>query len=181
MSNLNHIINIQLNNKNLEEIASSVGIDVELLKVLLKDRYFGFVSETNPIEPKKFLQILCSFTDMKEMKINNRIDMFLRGLNSFRSSLPYIFVDTNFVRENQSIFVLALFENHRNFKIRADVDISEIIKEHFKKTGGELEMWGKIDKYVYHDLKDEVTVYDVDGNQIEADNVNETRATLSLR
>ena len=180
MNSLHKIINIQLKNKNLNEVSKAVGVSTELLGQILEDPYFGFVSGINPIESKIFLNILCSFTEMKLTKQQNKIEMFNRNLASYRQSLPYVFVDTNFVREGQPIFVLAIYEWSRRFKVDKDSDISSIIKDHYRQSGGELEMWGKIEKYIFHDSKDKIIVYNIDGEQIAACNINETKATLRL-
>ncbi|MBN2789475.1 MAG: hypothetical protein JXR69_04755 [Candidatus Delongbacteria bacterium] len=180
MSSLYRIIKENLRRNDLNEVSKKAGLSTKLLTQILNDYYFGFISKINPVEPRKFLKILCSFTGMKELKINNRIEMFIRDMNSFKSSLPYIFVDTGFVRVSQPVFVLALFENSRRFKIKPEDDIGNIIREHFKKTEGKLNLWGKISQYFYHDELNRISVYDTKGNKIETDDINETCATLNI-
>ncbi len=67
----------------------------------------------------------------------------------------YIYVNTNFIRTTEPIFVLAFMESKRRIRLNADDflfksdkevlnKISKIVKNHYRKTGGELFMWGKI-------------------------------------
>ncbi|BCD62901.1 hypothetical protein NitYY0826_C1789 [Nitratiruptor sp. YY08-26] len=105
---------------------------------------------------------------------------------------PYIFVDTNFHRANQPIFALAMLEGRRHIGIdkemlyKKSLDevlkiVSAIIQEHYKQTKGELFMWGKIQRYVYHHSDGRVFVFDTKGNLIpNPEKVEENRAILSV-
>ena len=89
---------------------------------------------------------------------------------------PYIFVYTEFKRQNEPIFVLALMENLRRLKLEKSAILGskddgfnlakQTVQHHFKKTCGILPLWGKIISYHYHVHHDCYTL-DITGERIE--------------
>ena len=72
-----------------------------------------------------------------------------------RMPQPYIFVDTNFKRQSQPIFALAMMESRRRIRIDKEeihgreLDdvlklVGGIIRRHYRRSGGKLPMWGVI-------------------------------------
>jgi hypothetical protein len=103
-----------------------------------------------------------------------------------------LFVNTNFKRKSEPVFVLAFMEGKRNIRIdRKEFDtkdeefkyVKNFIKNHYRKNKGELSLWGKIQDYVYEsDSFDKKLVFDVDGNLIkEVDNFAKSKATLMVK
>jgi hypothetical protein len=104
----------------------------------------------------------------------------------------YIFVNTNFKRKNEPIFVLAALEHRRRLSLpkddlvfKTDEEIFKIIgnlvKNHFIKTGGKLDLWGKIANYNYHHKDGKSYVFDTNGNMVADEKVIESKAILSLK
>jgi len=91
---------------------------------------------------------------------------------------PYIFAYTGFKNRFKDgkelpIFALALLEGQYPRRIFVDKEraddlefISETIKEHYREHGGEIEFWGKIKAYIYHNGFGETLNFDVNGNLI---------------
>ncbi|MEX1196326.1 MAG: hypothetical protein WEB57_00500 [Pseudohongiellaceae bacterium] len=70
---------------------------------------------------------------------------------------PYLFVDTGFRRKSQPVFVLAAMEHYRylhfekafwrlptNQQLRC---ASDRVRDHFAESGGELSIWGVVQRY----------------------------------
>ena len=104
----------------------------------------------------------------------------------------YIFVNTNFRRKNEPIFVLAFMEGRRRiaipkekFVFKSDDEIfelvSKIVKKHYKENEGKLPIWGNIDNYFYHHKDGKVYTFDKNGLMVENDNIIESIATLSIK
>lgn len=141
---------------------------------------------------RSFLIKLCEILELPDKECMAHIEKAEIKLRSIeKMDQPYIFVNTNFKRTTEPIFVLAFTEGLRRiaidkFKIydRDDEGLSlakEIIKEHYKKTQGEVAIWGKIENYVYH-VKGKKYLINPDG-EIEKDgtDVYESMATLSIK
>lgn len=105
---------------------------------------------------------------------------------------PYIFVDTNFKRQSQPIFALAMLESRRRISIEKEEIygrpieevlemVSDVVRHHYEESSGELPLWGKIRRYVYHHRDGRVFVFDTEGRLVpEVQKVEESRAQLSL-
>jgi hypothetical protein len=105
---------------------------------------------------------------------------------------PYIFVDTNFKRQSQPIFALAMLESCRRLRIDKEEIygkpiekilkmVGDLVRRHYEESDGELPLWGKIHRYAYHHSDGRVFVFDMEGKLLpEAQKVEESRAQLSL-
>ena len=59
--------------------------------------------------------------------------------------------------------------------------VSEIAASHYKESGGEIGIWGRIATYNFHDIDGKVDIFDTDGKLIEEDaKVSDSVATLSI-
>ena len=104
----------------------------------------------------------------------------------------YIFVNTNFKRTTQPILALAFMEQKRLILPAKDKlifkstekklnIISSFIKSHYKYNNGKLDMWGKIDSYIYHQNINKKYTFNIKGNLIEnAPDIFENRATFGV-
>ena len=103
----------------------------------------------------------------------------------------YLFVNTNFKRVNQPIFVLAFMEGLRNLSIdRKEFEnkeeeleyVKNLVKNHYKEHNGELKLWGKIQNYIYKsEWFEKFLVIDKNGNIIkEIEEFNPFIATISV-
>ena len=106
---------------------------------------------------------------------------------------PYIFVDTRFRRKNEPIFALAFMEGKRRIALDKETvydqgleatlrEVGQIIREHYRNTGGKLKLWGKIHEYRYHHLDGRTFRFDTEGRLIEElpRNLDEGGAVLSV-
>ncbi|GEM_PF-1134637 len=106
---------------------------------------------------------------------------------------PYIFVDTRFRRKNEPIFALAFMEGKRRIALDKEAvydrslretlqEVSQIIREHYRNTGGKLNLWGKIHEYRYHHLDGRTFRFDTEGRLVEelSRNLDEGGAVLSV-
>lgn len=106
----------------------------------------------------------------------------------------YIFVNTNFKRKGEPIFVLAFCEPQRNISInkkdlifktdkKVFAIISNIVKHHFIDTQGKIGIWGDIVNYVYHHKDGYRYIFDKNGKLRKGKNTDivESRATLRLK
>ncbi|MDP7037073.1 MAG: hypothetical protein QF453_03980 [Candidatus Marinimicrobia bacterium] len=104
----------------------------------------------------------------------------------------YIFVNTNFKRASQPIFTLALMESFRlilpdkeSLIFKSDKDVLDIISDfvasHYKVNKGELNIWGKIDNYIYHHNDDKTYTFDKKGKLFkDAPKIFEDHASIQL-
>ena len=106
---------------------------------------------------------------------------------------PYIFVDTRFRRASQPIFALAFMEGKRRIALDKEAvydrslketlkEVSRIIRDHYRNSGGKLKLWGKIHEYRYHHLDGRTFRFDTEGHLIEelSQNPDEGGAVLSV-
>ncbi|MBT1450551.1 hypothetical protein KJ365_06620 [Glaciecola sp. XM2] len=86
---------------------------------------------------------------------------------------PFIFVDTLFVHDKESFFVMGLCENKRTIHISDETlalpkaqqrhVISEMVRSHFKGSGGTLPVWKEIHYYRFFHTAKNAWVFDVSG------------------
>jgi hypothetical protein len=104
----------------------------------------------------------------------------------------YIFVNTNFKRKSEPIFVLACLEYTRHISLPKDdlvfkTDeeifkiIGNIVKNHFITSSGKIELWGKVENYNYHHKDGNSYVFDTEGKIIIDEKIIESKARLCLR
>jgi len=118
------------------------------------------------------------------MKISDRLNAI------HRMPTPYIFINTNFKRTSEPIFALAFMEGHRLIPIdrvkvfdSCDDGLSmakKIVKKHYQETQGVIEMWGKIDNYIYHTNNKKFIINkngEIENNTTE---IFESKATISI-
>jgi transcription antitermination factor NusG len=116
---------------------------------------------------------------------------YQKELERFKDS--YIYINTNFKRTTQPIFVLAFCESIRRLRFYGDEKLlfksteeilkilSKKIQKHYKENKGELKVWGKIANYQLH-LEGKTYIFDTDGVlQKNIFPICESRATLSLK
>jgi hypothetical protein len=102
----------------------------------------------------------------------------------------WIWVNTNFRRKNEPIFMLAFMERTRNFGLNLDPHrsyaleeilqmVSEIVRKHYIEKQGRLGVWGEIQNYVYYHDDGSRYVFDTEGKKIDdLVEVNDNRAML---
>lgn len=106
--------------------------------------------------------------------------------DSFKS---YVFVDTNFKRNNQPIHALAICEGQRNLQLSYDNRVKplheqvryvrELIKDHYIDNSGSLGIWGEIIKYIFHYHDDGAVELAPDGMVIRESDAIDQATTLT--
>lgn len=108
------------------------------------------------------------------------------------SKAIHIFVDTDFRRKNEPIFVLAMIEEFRyirkleylvnkSFRELTN-EISQIICAHYAQNEGKLAIWGEIKRYHFRYKADcPAIIFDTDGNIIGKSSFIEPHAALLIR
>ena len=112
--------------------------------------------------------------------------------NRFKNS--YLFIDTNFKRKSEPIFVLAFMEHKRRIAyknigdlyFKSDDEILEIIskfvKEDYFTCDGTIKLWGKIVAYNWHHTNEKVYIFDKnDYYKCSTKNIIESKATLKIK
>jgi hypothetical protein len=197
-------INIQKNlkNSNLEVVAKELGykskakgakslqkfLDTKNLSFWLQSGFYDF--KYRAIEFYENLAKLYGITKEEIAQDLKNAKLYKQEYDSFNRS--YIFVNTNFRRKNEPIFVLSILELQRrlilkreNLMFKSDKEIfkkiSKFVRRHYKSKGGKLVIWGEIENYQYHHRDGKVYLFDVVGNYIPNKQVYESQATLRLK
>jgi hypothetical protein len=197
-------INIQenLKNENLEEVAKKLGYKskakgVKSLQKFLNTKNLSFWLQSGFYDFKyrtmELYENLAKIYDITKEEIAKDLkdaELYKQEYDSFNRS--YIFVNTNFRRKNEPIFILSVLELQRrlvlkreNLMFKSDEEIflkiSKVVRRHYRQKGGKLVIWGEIQNYQYHHRDGEVYLFDVDGSYILDKQVYESQATLRLR
>jgi len=162
---LQTIINAKLSTHDLNIIATELGYHspVKLLsriRKIINSSYLSLDRGTYDFHNNtpSFIGKLCDALNIPRQLYETVIAETLVFLDARAGRFkPYIFIDTNFKRKNQSLIMLqlsnrripidpALHEVTLNEQI---VHIQGIIKDHYRRHPT-LPVWGKVDHYVYH-------------------------------
>ena len=166
---LKQILNQKIKDSSLEELNKRLGyqsikkFEKSVDKFLCTNTMYdwlnsGFYDLTN--DAKTFFEKLCKALDIDDNEISKEFQDFINLKNEiekFKDS--YIFVNTNFKRNNEPIFALAFCESKRRISLYKDsrflykkIDdilkqVSDIIVEHYRVNDGKCYIWGNIVNY----------------------------------
>lgn len=147
------------------------------VKEWIEKGYYDFTNNAS-----EFFVKLSKELGFKDSEINNtisKINEYIEEKNKLSSS--YIFVNTNFKREGESILTLAILENKRRVSLYKDEKflfkpineilelVSSIVVEHYKINNGKCFIWGEIVNYQLH-LFGNLYTYTIDGKLIDEKN-----------
>ena len=202
-TNLKNILSEKLDNTNTKEVLKSMGYNsikkgLATLEKFLEypDSYTWLVSGHYDFKytAKEFLEKLSSVLEVDNQLYKDEMNNYIRIKNEHNKIKgSYIYVNTNFRRTTQPIFVLAFMEGRRlltpakkslMFKTKAHIlkSISKMVRKHYLANEGKLLIWGKIDNYVYHHFDGKKYVFNHDGLLLEdTTEIFESRAILSLK
>lgn len=127
-----------------------------------------------------------------EQSINVIFEDIERHKQERSSVCNTIYINTDFKRNNEPVFVLAMLNHKRyisNFGSLYDLPleeqinaVSKIVQEHYVESKGVLPIWGKIQNYHYkYDHNKPSLVFDTQGKVIQTTEQIPSHATLSLR
>ena len=169
-----NIINAFLKTKTLYDWLSSGHYDYKYSA----EQFFVKLTATLKIEPKV---------------VKKELELFEKTAKEYKKfEDTYIFVNTNFKRESQPIFALAMMESFRlilpdkmKLIFKSDKQILSVISgfvaSHYKENDGELKIWGKIDNYIYHHIVGKTYTFNRHGKMIkDAPDKFEEHAFMSL-
>jgi len=141
---------------------SKTGKAAQRITNVLADRYLGLYSGGFDFKYRAddFLSTLCSVLGINindhENNINAIHDEYSDRRDRYKS---YVFVDTEFKRENQPIFVLAFCEGERHLEVDYEIRIKplheqvkyvqSLVAQHYKDTAEKIGIWGEVKRYVF--------------------------------
>lgn len=185
-SDLNTVIK-QLGYSSVEKPLLRINSIIDSPMLSLDKSGFDFHYST-PALIRKLCEILTIPAVLCDSIINETEKSLLAQKQKFKS---YLFIETNFERNNQPIFILAAYESRRYLSVHSDVKklelneqlehIQALLKEHYAQQTS-LEMWGEIKQYVYFYDEQTVVVFSPSGEVI--DTVTEyfcSQAIMSLK
>ena len=180
----NNIICDKIADTPLKDIAKKMGYGkiekgVERIKFVMNDPQFGLLKSNYDglYSSITFLDKLLEIIGLPKKEIEEYIKHihFLSNDVEF-GYRPHIFCDTNFVRKNEPVFILAFLSNRRFLSLSKTIKrksksekikiVKEIIYNHQIATGGKIEFWGSIARYVCHFDKNEIVEFLPDGTII---------------
>lgn len=128
----------------------------------LQPPYFGLHQSMFDMKysSEEFLLKLCSVLGVRGASVTTTIAKIKAELEAKRVAFkPYIWVDTQFERTDEPVFVLAAMEGHRHLMLRDDLwryplaiqleEAQDAVRSHWHDTFGELPIWGPIDVYLF--------------------------------
>jgi len=174
-------------NKKVTQVLNELLDSSEIAEYLDKSYYdFRYNSRT-------LLKAICRLAGVSKIDYTVAIEEYedkKRRLAALKN--PYIFVDTHFKRKGEPVVALAMLESKRRINLdkkmylekseeEINAYISNAVKLHYKWNNGTLPLWGEIRAYLYYDAEGNRTVYSVLGEVLDDDEVQETRASVSLK
>lgn len=123
----------------------------------------------------------------------HEIDAIFFNIEQMKQARQYIhiFIDTDFKRNNEPIFVLGALNHLRyisNLQHLCSLpreeqlpEVSAIVKQHYRDNAGALKIWGNIQRYHYRYVESEPAIlFDTDGNVIGTSDLIEGRPSISI-
>lgn len=134
-------------------------------------------------DARAFVNALCCALDMPPADYVNALDALVRVAENRRRFAPYIRVETDFVRRNQPLFVLALLERKRCVdlprQIRDAAPVAqirwagELVAAHYRANDGHLDAWGRITRYRFFYAPGARAVFDTTGRVVSVGPAND--------
>jgi hypothetical protein len=143
---------------------------------------------------RDFIYTLCSVLKIDRDACRISLEKAERDLAEIRElQQAYLFVNTNFRRTTEPIFVLALVEHLRRLKI-GDAEsllyqnteqiidkVGEQIRKHYDENEGKIAPWGEIISYTLN-LKDRRYLFNPQGELLTENDIPcESKATLTIK
>ena len=141
----------------------------------------------------EFIKELMTFLEIDSMLLEPELTAYNEYEDKLRNEFQsYLFIDTGFRRKYESIMALAVLSSQRyiyvertqtmvqNFSTKL-AHVKKLIKEHMRKTDGDLGIWGKIKSYVWHYDEHHSISFLPDGSvEVFNASVDEPQATLTI-
>ena len=139
----------------------------------------------------EFIVKLCEILQISPLIYDTVIDEIQSELILNKQKFkPYIFIETDFKRKNESITVLSALQSNRYIYLDSETSdlslngqletISELVKAHYQEQPV-LDVFGEVKRYVYFYKTDITIVFSVDGDVLSAtDSYNIPTATMKI-
>lgn len=112
-----------------------------------------------------------------------------------RAYKPWLFVDTGFKRSDRpgtAIFILAIMESTRRLRLPPDTfrlpweqqlqRAQQLVRQHMADTGGELKVWGRIQRYLFCYAEDQMLELSPNGDVVgDASWTGISQASVTLK
>ena len=181
--NLAQELTLRTSNSSLKDIARAMGYSSRNLapaaarihKVITDDKLgLGGGGYDFKYTNTEFVLTLCRVLGLDSVDCSAEIDAIVAELDEYRQRYhPWLFVDTGFKRTTQPIFALAFMEGRRRIDLSKDLlilpmdkqveQVGRLIRQHYQKSEGKLDLWGAIQGYKYFYDTDQFISFDTCG------------------
>lgn len=189
---LKHELNTKLDGCNLQGIAQLMGYSAKnrakaVLRIeqVLTDPQMNFYAGGFDLRytNQEFLEKLCEVVGLDRHNYQDEIDAIHLHHQKFSERFhSYIFAETGFKRNGQSILVLGYNSKFRHFELDCELQMQSVdkqiayaqsfVKRHYVESNGTLEMWGDIQHYVLVYAENGRVLIDVDGDVANDNQMN---------
>jgi len=181
------LIHQKLLKVDLKELSHSLGYRgsdkfKKRLTAVFANEYFGLDSSYYDFKfsSEEFVSQLCNHLGIPSLLVDKVLDEIKAELEKQKNaSKPFIFIDTDFKRKSEPVFVLAGMQNRRYITIDDAVahkpldkqlqDIQEIVTAHYQ-TDPIVDLWGQVQRYAYFYQADYIVVFSVTGEILDVTN-----------
>lgn len=169
-SKLKDLLNAKARERSRDEVLKAMGYSPvrqsnrDRLDKILAEETLGLEGNDYDLkhDSRGFLKALCAALDIDYAEHESEVEAIHDWIVSEREAFqPYLFADTGFKRSDRPgtpIFALACLESRRNLRLSRQSRLApreEVIAEavdkvrsHYRETGGELYVWGTINRYL---------------------------------
>ncbi|WP_404296938.1 hypothetical protein [Halomonas sp.] len=145
---------------------------------------------------RAFSQALCQALAMEPDEYLPALDAIEAYLEEERQAYkPWLFVDTGFKRSDRpgtAIFILAMIESKRRLRLPPDTfrlpweqqlqRAQQVVRQHMADTGGELKIWGRIQRYLFCYAEDQMLELSPNGEVVgDASWTGISQASVTLK
>jgi len=196
---LQTLIKTKIAHKGIEATAKLLGYSASSPKFklrvqqLIESPYLGLDQSHYDFkyDSSTFVKKLSEALDIPEHLYSTVIDETHKALALENEKMTHFFLETNFKRKNQPVFVLCAVQSNRFLSVDKDISnlplndqlekLSCLIQRHNKESPS-LQIWGTIVSYVYFYTDDTILIFSTSGELLESRPSYEySRGTLSLK
>lgn len=181
---LQALINKKLSTVDIKQLSSSLGYRStdkfkQRLSVMIGSAYLGLDRSYYDfyLSSEEFVRQLCDSLAIPKVLVANSITEIKVELEKKKyASKQFIFIDTDFKRQSQPVFILAAMQQQRYLSIDDNIAIKPInhqlqaiqakVRGHYKQFPV-MEFWGQVQRYAYFYQPDIIIVLSRTGEIVE--------------
>jgi len=181
------LIHQKLLKVDLKELSHSLGYRgsdkfKKRLTAMFSNEYFGLDSSYYDFQfsSEEFVRQLCIHLSIPSLLVDKVLDEIKAELEKQKHAFKqFIFIDTDFKRKSEPIFVLAGMQNRRYLTIDDAValkpldkqlyDVQKIVTTDYQASPI-LELWGEVQRYAYFYQTGYIVVFSVNGEILDVTN-----------